>query len=375
MDTQRYARHLVMPEVGVAGQQKLNDASVLCVGAGGLGSPVLLYLAAAGVGRIGIVDADEVDRTNLQRQIIHSDRDVGRPKVESAKEKLQALNPAITIEAHQTRITSENAKQLIARYDVVVDGTDNFPARYLINDVCVWQGKPNVHGSIFRFEGQVTVFKSPEGPCYRCLYPEPPSAADAPNCAEAGVLGVLPGIVGSLQALEAIKLILSAGEPLIGRLLQLDTLAMEWGLFKISRNPQCPVCGDAPTITDLIDYVEFCSTRGRKVTDDMEVPQLSVMELKKMRDESANFVLLDVREKHELDISRLDPSINIPMGDVPDRIGELNKDVETVVICRTGRRSNDIARILLKLGFKHVYNLAGGINAYAERIDKTLRPY
>jgi len=375
MDTERYARHLVMPEVGMTGQKKLNSASVLCVGAGGLGSPALFYLAAAGVGRIGIVDADKVDRTNLQRQILHTDQDVGRPKTDSAREKLLALNPTITVETHEQKLTSANAREIISQYDLVIDGTDNFPARYLINDVCVWQQKPNVHGSIFRFEGQLTVFHSPKGPCYRCLYPEPPSAEDAPNCAEAGVLGVLPGIVGSLQALEAIKLILGVGDSLVGRLLQLDTLSMDWRQFKIRRNPVCVVCGDAPTITDLIDYEQFCSTQRREPEEEMEIPQISVEKLKQMREEQQPFLLLDVREAHELDISRLDPCTHIPMGDVPERLAELDAETETVVICRSGRRSNDIAKILLKSGFRKVSNLAGGINAYAERVDKSLRSY
>jgi adenylyltransferase/sulfurtransferase len=370
----RYSRHLIMPEVGMEGQQKLKAARVLCIGAGGLGSPLALYLAAAGVGTLGIVDFDVVDYTNLQRQIIHSTADVGRPKLESAAEKLKAINPFLTLKTFNTRLSSENALELFRDFDIVADGTDNFPTRYLVNDACVLTGKPNVYGSIFRFEGQASVFATEEGPCYRCLYPEPPPPGLVPSCAEGGVLGILPGLVGVMQATETIKLILGAGDPLIGRLLLIDALGMKFRELKLRKNPDCPACGTHPTITKLIDYNEFCGIRGEEKAVDTAVPQMQVEELKRRLDSGDDLFVLDVREPHEYQICNIGGYL-IPLGDLPKRVHELDSSKEIVAHCRSGVRSGKAADFLRQAGFKKVHNLAGGILAWADRVDPSMPKY
>ncbi|PYV23817.1 MAG: molybdenum cofactor biosynthesis protein MoeB [Acidobacteria bacterium] len=371
----RYSRHLIMPEVGMEGQLKLKHAKVLCIGAGGLGSPLALYLAAAGVGKLGIVDFDVVDFTNLQRQIIHDTNDVGRPKLASAKETLADINPYVEVETYETRLTSENALEIIRDYDIVADGTDNFPTRYLVNDACVLAGKPNVYGSIFRFEGQATVFYAKEGPCYRCLYPEPPPPGLVPSCAEGGVLGVLPGIIGSIQALETIKLILGRGQTLIGRLLLFDALSLKFREVKLRKNPDCPVCGTHPTVTKLIDYEQFCGIRGEEHVPETTVPEITAREVKKMMDERKPFVLIDVREPHEFQICRIAGSTLIPLGDVPKRMNELNSADEIVVHCRSGMRSAQAVELLMKAGFRKIHNLKGGVLAWADQVDPTMPKY
>ncbi|MGI8924578.1 MAG: molybdopterin-synthase adenylyltransferase MoeB [Fimbriimonadales bacterium] len=370
-ELRRYARHLIMPEVGRDGQLKLKGASVLIVGLGGLGAPAAYYLAAAGVGRIGLVDFDLVDETNLQRQILHFTSDVGRSKTDSALEKLRGINPFVQLEVFKDALSSKNAIDIIRGFDVVVDGTDNFATRYLVNDACVLSGKPNVYGSIFRFEGQASVFWAKKGPCYRCLYSEPPPPGEVPNCAEAGVLGVLPGIVGCIQANEAIKLILGLGEPLVGHLLHFDALEMRFRRLEVRKDPDCPICGQEATMTELIDYEEFC---GVKANLDMNrgMPEVSVQELAAKRKNGETFTLLDIREPHELQISRLDPSVHIPMHQVAGRLQELDRDAEILVLCRTGSRGGEITQVLLIRGFKGAKNVAGGINAYAEEIDSSL---
>lgn len=373
-ELQRYSRHMVIPEVGIEGQERLKNSSVLLVGVGGLGSPVAYYLAAAGVGRLGLVDYDIVDRTNLQRQILHFDTDVGKAKLQSAKQKLLSLNPDIEIELHETKLTRDNALSIFETYDVIVDGTDNFPTRYLVNDACVLYGKPNVYGSIFRFEGQVSVFFAKEGACYRCLYPEPPPPGLIPSCADAGVLGVLPGVIGSLQATEVLKLLLGIGEPLVGTLLSFDALRMEFSAYRVTKDPECPICGKNPTITQLIDYEDFCGLRERRLKG-RSVPEITVHELEKMRSEGIPFLLLDVREDFELKISRLDPCVHIPMGEVAKRMSELPRDREIVVLCRSGNRSKKVTEDLLRSGFRKVSNLAGGINAYAREINPSIQAY
>src|SRR5215831_8991234 len=346
----RYSRHLIMPEVGTEGQKRLNEARVLCIGAGGLGSPAALYLAAAGIGKLGLVDFDDVDLSNLQRQILHGTKDVGRKKLDSARDRLRDVNPSIEIETHQCRLTSANALEIVSNYDVVVDGSDNFPTRYLSNDVCVFAKKPNVYGSVFRFEGQTTVF-APHlgGPCYRCLFPEPPPPGSVPNCAQAGVLGVLPGIVGTIQAIEAIKLILGVGEPLIGRLLYFDALKMKFREFNLRRDPQCPVCGDSPTITKTIDYEQFCGVSMN------EIPAVSVGELKQKLDAHENFQLVDVREPFEHEIARIDSARLIPLGELPDRMDELDREKLTIVHCHSGQRSAQAVRMMREAGFAKVF--------------------
>jgi sulfur-carrier protein adenylyltransferase/sulfurtransferase len=371
----RYSRHLIMPEVGMDGQLKLKRAKVLCIGAGGLGSPLALYLAAAGVGRLGIVDFDVVDFTNLQRQIIHDTSDVGRLKIESAKDTIADINPNVEVVAHETRLTSENALDIFRDYDIVADGTDNFPTRYLVNDACVLLGKPNVYGSIFRFEGQATVFYAKEGPCYRCLYPEPPPPGMVPSCAEGGVLGVLPGIVGSIQALETIKLILGSGRTLIGRLLLFDALELKFRELKLRKNPECPVCGAHPTVTQLIDYEQFCGIRGEEHVPETSVPEITALEVKKMMDERKPFVLIDVREPHEFQICRIPGSTLIPLGDVPKRMHELSSADEIVVHCRSGMRSAQAVELLMKAGFRKIHNLKGGVLAWADQVDPTMPKY
>jgi adenylyltransferase/sulfurtransferase len=372
----RYSRHLIMPEVGMEGQLKLKKAKVLCIGAGGLGSPLALYLAAAGVGRLGIVDFDVVDFTNLQRQVIHTTADVGKPKLTSAKESILELNPNVEVVTYETRLTSENALDLLKDYDIIVDGTDNFPTRYLVNDACVLLGKPNVYGSIFRFEGQVSVFDARKGPCYRCLYPEPPPPGLVPSCAEGGVLGVLPGIVGCIQAMEAIKLIIGQGQPLIGRLLVYDALSIKFRELKLRKNPECPVCGAQPTITRLIDYEQFCGIRGEEHTPVITgIREITAREVKKMMDEKKPFVLIDVREPHEFQICRIPGSKLIPLGEVPKRMNELNSADEMVVYCRSGQRSARAVDLLMKAGFRKVHNLGGGILAWSDQVDPSVPKY
>jgi sulfur-carrier protein adenylyltransferase/sulfurtransferase len=370
----RYSRHLIMPEVGMEGQQKLKAARVLCIGAGGLGSPLALYLAAAGVGTLGMVDFDVVDFTNLQRQIIHSTADVGRKKLDSAADKLKAINPYINLCKFETRLSSENALELFREFDIVADGTDNFPTRYLVNDACVLTGKPNVYGSIFRFEGQASVFATEQGPCYRCLYPEPPPPGLVPSCAEGGVLGILPGLVGVMQATEVIKLILGKGEPLIGRLLLIDALGMKFRELKLRKNPDCPACGKHPTITGLIDYNEFCGIRGEEKPVETGIPEIQVEELKRRLDAGDNLFVLDVREPHEYQICNIGGYL-IPLGDLPKRVSELDSSREIVAHCRSGVRSAKAVGFLQQAGFKKVHNLAGGILAWADRVDPKMPKY
>ncbi len=368
-ELKRYDRHLILPEVGLEGQKKLKRSSVLCVGAGGLGSPLALYLAAAGVGRIGIVDFDAVDESNLQRQILHDTASVGTPKLASAKKRLLALNPHITVETHETRLTSANAVELFKQYDVIADGTDNFPTRYLVNDACVLTGKPNAYGSIFRFEGQLSVFAAADGPCYRCLYPEPPPPGLVPSCAEGGVLGVLPGVIGTMQAVETIKLLLGIGRPLVGRLMLYDALEQSWRTLKVKKNPACPVCGINPTIQAPIDYEAFC---GLKEKPAAMIAEMTVEDLKAMLHNKEKFVLLDVREPHEYEAANIHGSRLIPLGQLPDRIAELDKKEKYVVHCRSGARSARAVALLREKGFDAT-NVAGGILAWADRIDPSLQ--
>ena len=370
----RYSRHLIMPEVGMGGQQKLKAAKVLCIGAGGLGSPLGLYLGAAGVGTLGMVDFDVVDYTNLQRQIIHSTADVGRPKLDSAAEKIKAMNPFVNIRKFETRLSSDNALELFKDFDIIIDGTDNFPTRYLVNDACVLTGKPNVYGSIFRFEGQVSVFATEEGPCYRCLYPEPPPPGLVPSCAEGGVLGILPGLVGVMQATEAIKLILGSGNPLIGRLLLVDALGMKFRELKLRKHADCPACGKHPTITKLIDYQEFCGIRGEEAPVEETMSEMQVEELKARLERGDDLFILDVREPHEYDICNLGGYL-IPLGEIPSRVHELDTSREIVAHCRSGVRSAKAVNFLRQAGFKKVHNLAGGILAWADRVDPSMPKY
>jgi sulfur-carrier protein adenylyltransferase/sulfurtransferase len=372
----RYSRHLILPEVGMEGQQKLKAAKVLCVGTGGLGSPLAFYLAAAGVGTLGLVDFDVVDSSNLQRQIIHSTKDVGRPKLDSAEEKLKALNPHMNIVKYNTMLLSSNAMEIFKDFDIVADGTDNFPTRYLVNDACVLSGKPNVYGSIFRFEGQASVFATEQGPCYRCLYPEPPPPGLVPSCAEGGVLGILPGLVGIIQATEVIKLILGVGDPLIGRLLLVDSLGMRFRELKLRKNPDCPVCGTHPTVTKLIDYEQFCGVEPAPAKDAVQVngiEQIDVTTFKQQQDAGKNYFLLDVREPHEFKIAEIGGYL-IPLGDLQKRVGELDRGREIVAHCKMGGRSQKAAEFLQQAGFK-VKNLAGGIQAWSEQIDPRVPKY
>jgi adenylyltransferase/sulfurtransferase len=370
----RYSRHLIMPEVAMDGQRKLKAAKVLCIGAGGLGSPLALYLTAAGVGTLGIVDYDVVDYTNLQRQIIHSTNDVGRKKLDSASDKLKALNPFLDLRTFDMKLTSANALELFRQFDIVVDGTDNFPTRYLVNDACVLTGKPNVYGSIFRFEGQASVFATEEGPCYRCLYPEPPPPGLVPSCAEGGVLGIMPGLVGVIQATETIKLILGQGDSLAGRLLLIDALGLKFRELKLRKNPDCPVCGTHRTITQLIDYDQFCGIRGQEEPARNDIPAISVEDLKKKLDAKADVFILDVREPHEYQICNLRGYL-IPVGDIPKRASELDSSREIVAHCKMGGRSAKAVNFLRRAGFTKVYNLSGGINAWADRIDPKMPKY
>lgn len=370
-ELQRYSRHLMMPEVTPDGQRCLKAARVLCIGAGGLGSPAALYLAAAGVGTIGIVDFDDVDLSNLQRQILHGTSDIGRSKLESARDRLREVNPEIKLELHRCRFSSENATELVAQYDLIVDGSDNFPTRYLSNDVCVFARKPNVYGSVFRFEGQTTVF-APHigGPCYRCLFPEPPPPGTVPNCAEAGVLGVLPGLIGMLQAIETIKLVVGIGEPLVGRLLHFDALKVKFRELNLRRDPQCPVCGENPTIFSPIDYEQFCGAE-----DEEAIPTMSAQELKHKMDAREPFELIDVRETFEHEIARIDGAKLIPLGEIAQRADELQGDRPIVVHCHSGRRSAEAVRLLQQRGFGNIYNLQGGIDAWSDQIDPSVPKY
>jgi adenylyltransferase/sulfurtransferase len=373
----RYSRHLILPEVGIEGQQKLKAARVLCVGTGGLGSPLLFYLAAAGVGTLGLVDFDVVDASNLQRQIIHSTKDIGRKKLDSAAEKLTALNPALNVIKHETMLTSLNALEILKDYDIVADGTDNFPTRYLVNDACVLLGKPNVYGSIFRFEGQASVFATKDGPCYRCLYSEPPPPGLVPSCAEGGVLGILPGLVGVIQATEVIKLILGKGESLAGRLLLVDALNMRFRELKLRKNPECPVCGAHPTVTQLIDYQQFCGigpeNKEEKILKN-GIPQITVRELKRRMDAGEDVQLIDVREPFEYQIAQIGGKL-IPQNDVPQRLAEIDREREVIVHCKSGVRSQRIAEFLVKMGYPRVVNLTGGIMAWADEIDPKVTKY
>ncbi len=372
----RYSRHLIIPEVGVDGQKKLKAARVLCIGAGGLGAPVGLYLAAAGVGTLGMVDFDTVDFTNLQRQVIHGTSDVGRPKLESAQATLSEINPNVRLVPHPVRLSSENALEIFRDYDLVVDGTDNFPTRYLVNDACVLTGVPNVYASIFRFEGQASVLALSGGPCYRCWYPEPPPPGLVPSCAEGGVLGVLPGIMGTIQAMEAIKLILGIGTPLKNRVLLFDALQLRFRELKLRQNPDCPVCGAHPTIRELIDYQEFCGIRGEAAEPEPPAgDEVTPRELQAWRQRGRPVFVLDVREPHEVQIAAIPDTTLIPLGELPRRLNELQPDRETVVYCRSGQRSARAVRHLRQAGFTKVWNLKGGILAWADEVDPSLPRY
>ena len=381
----RYSRHLIMPEVGMEGQLKLKAAGVLCIGAGGLGSPVAMYLAAAGVGRLGIVDFDVVDYSNLQRQVIHGTPDVGRPKLESARDTLNAINPEVRVETHEVALSSSNALDVLGGYDVIVDGTDNFPTRYLVNDACVLLGKPNAYGSIFRFEGQASVFAAPGGPCYRCMYPEPPPPGLVPSCAEGGVLGILPGVVGTIQATEAVKLIMGAGEPLVGRFLVYDALRMRFRELKLRRDPECPICGDAPTVTGLIDYEQFCGVTPAAPDGDGAGPDgdgtgpdgddVTVEQLKARLDGGDGVFVLDVREPQEHRICSIPGTTLIPLGDLPSRLHELAGRGEMIVHCKSGARSARAVKLLREAGFAGAKNLRGGILRWIDAIDPSLPKY
>jgi len=383
-EIKRYSRHLIMPEVGVDGQRRLKAGSVLCIGAGGLGSPAAMYLAAAGVGRIGVVDFDVVDFSNLQRQIIHGTADVGRSKLASAKDRLVDINPHIQVDTYETALSSENALDLFEPYDVILDGTDNFPTRYLTNDACVLLGKPNAYGSIFRFEGQASVFATKDGPCYRCLYPEPPPPGLVPSCAEGGVLGVLPGVIGVIQATEAIKLIAGIGEPLVGRFLIYDALRMRFRELKLRKDPDCPVCGTHPTVTKLIDYEEFCGMRPSVEAEAAAMvsnasassaTEISAVELKQRLDRGDALRIVDVREPNEFQINRIPGSQLIPLGEIPRRHAELDSDEEIVVMCKMGGRSAKAADYLRSVGFKRVLNLKGGILEWVDKVDPSQPKY
>jgi adenylyltransferase/sulfurtransferase len=376
-EVKRYSRHLIMPEVGVDGQRRLKAGSVLCIGAGGLGSPAAMYLAAAGVGTIGVVDFDVVDFSNLQRQIIHGTPDVGRSKLASAKDRLKAINPHIDVQTYEVALSSENALNLFEPYDVILDGTDNFPTRYLTNDACVLLGKPNAYGSIFRFEGQASVFGTKEGPCYRCLYPEPPPPGLVPSCAEGGVLGVLPGVIGVIQATEAIKLITGIGEPLIGRFLIYDALKMRFRELKLRKDPDCPVCGTHPTVTKLIDYEQFCGIHpaAPEPATVNNATEITAVELKQRLDRGDKLTIIDVREPNEYQINRIAGSTLIPLGEIPRRYAELNPEDELIMQCKSGARSGRAADFLRSVGFKRVLNLKGGIIDWIDKVDPTQPKY
>ena len=378
-EVRRYSRHLILPEVGMDGQRALKAAKVLCIGAGGLGSPAAMYLAAAGVGTLGIVDFDVVDMSNLQRQLLHGTNDVGRPKLDSARDRILAINPNVHVESYETALSSANALQLFEPYDVILDGTDNFPTRYLVNDACVLLGKPNAYGSIFRFEGQASVFGTRQGPCYRCLYPEPPPPGLVPSCAEGGVLGVLPGVIGVIQATEAIKLITGIGEPLIGRFLIYDALRMRFRELKLKKDPDCPVCGTHPTVTKLIDYEQFCGLRPA-VPEPLVAAasngfEITATELKSRLDRGDRIRIVDVREPNEYQINRIPGSVLLPLGEVPRRYAELDPDEEIVVQCKVGARSAKAADFLRSVGFKKVLNLKGGILDWIDKVDPSQPKY
>ena len=374
----RYSRHLIMPEVTLDGQKRIKASSVLCIGTGGLGSPIALYLAAAGVGRLGLVDYDVVDFSNLQRQILHGTDDVGRKKLNSAKDRIKAVNPNVQVDLHDMLFRSENAMQVVKDYDIVIDGTDNFPTRYLSNDVCVLTKKPNIYGSIFRFDGQCTVF-APHlgGPCYRCMFPEPPPPGMVPSCAEGGVLGVLPGIIGVMQALEAIKLIVGIGDPLIGRLVSFDALKLRFKEFKIRKDRNCPICGDHPTLHELIDYDQFCGIpqADAEAAKEMDVPTITALDLKQKFDRRDKFVLVDVREPFEYEITHIPGSKLIPLGELPARLSELDSADDIVLQCKSGGRSAKALRILQEAGFRKLSNLEGGITAWSDNVDPTVPRY
>jgi adenylyltransferase/sulfurtransferase len=376
-EIKRYSRHLIMPEVGVDGQRRLKAGKVLCIGAGGLGSPAAMYLAAAGVGTIGLVDYDVVDFSNLQRQIIHGTPDVGRSKLASAKDRLHAINPHVDIPTYETALSSENALQLFEPYDVILDGTDNFPTRYLTNDACVLLGKPNAYGSIFRFEGQASVFATKNGPCYRCLYPEPPPPGLVPSCAEGGVLGVLPGIIGVIQATEAVKLIAGIGEPLIGRFLIYDALRMHFRELKLRKDPDCPVCGTHPTVTQLIDYEQFCGIMpaAPEPVTVTNATEITAVDLKQRLDRGDKLTIVDVREPNEYQINKIAGSTLIPLGDIPKRYSELNPADEIIMQCKSGARSARAADFLRSVGFTRVLNLKGGILDWIDKVDPTQPKY
>jgi molybdopterin/thiamine biosynthesis adenylyltransferase/rhodanese-related sulfurtransferase/molybdopterin converting factor small subunit len=373
----RYSRHLIMPEVGMEGQLKLKNAKVLLVGTGGLGAPLGLYLSAAGIGRIGLVDFDVVDFTNLQRQVIHGTKDVGRKKLDSAAESMLDINPNVEIDRYEVALTSENALEICSKYDIIIDGTDNFPTRYLVNDACVLLGKPNVYGSIFRFEGQSTVFAYPGGPCYRCLYPEPPPPGLVPSCAEGGVLGILPGLIGLIQATEAVKLILGKGEPLVGRLVLYDALAMRFRELRLRRNPECPMCGDNPTIKELIDYQQFCGVPVQEPppAPGMQEGEIDVTEVKHKLEHGERFLLVDVREPHEYLICNIPTAKLIPLGELPQRVHELDTAQDIVVHCKSGVRSAKAVDFLKQSGFKRVKNMKGGILAWSDKVDPSVPKY
>lgn len=374
----RYSRHLIMPEVTLEGQKRLKAASILCIGTGGLGSPIALYLAAAGIGRLGLVDGDVVDFSNLQRQILHGTKDVGRKKLNSARDRIREVNPNVQIDLYDTMFTSENAMEMVEDYDIVIDGTDNFPTRYLSNDVCVFTKKPNIYGSIFRFDGQATVF-APHlgGPCYRCMFPEPPPPGMVPSCAEGGVLGVLPGIIGVMQAIEAIKLIIGIGDPLIGRLVSFDALKLKFREFKLRKDPKCPVCGDNPTITELIDYDQFCGIPQAAAAEAAEapIPTITVKELKSRLDAKEDIVVVDVREPFEYDICHIEGSKLIPLGELPSRMSELDSADEIILHCKMGGRSANALRLLQEAGFAKLANVEGGIEAWAKEVDSSMPTY
>src|SRR5476651_839332 len=369
----RYSRHLIMPEVGVDGQERLKKASILLIGCGGLGSPLSMYLSAAGVGHLGLVDFDVTDFTNLQRQVAFGTQDVGRPKVEATKDRIASINPNVQVTTYRTKLTAENVMDIFKEYDIIIDGTDNFPTRYLVNDACVFLHKPNVYGSIFRFEGQATVFWADKGPCYRCLYPEPPPPGMVPSCAEGGVLGILPGTIGLIQATEAVKLILGKGDPLVGRLLLYDALGMRFRELKLRKNPECPVCGEHRTITKLIDYQQFCGIPAQepKVTEG----EIEVTEVKAMLDRGDSFVLLDVREPHEYQIASIPGAKLVPLGEVARRLDEFDKNADIVIYCKSGMRSAKACGILKQAGFEHVRNMKGGILAWSDQVDPSVPKY
>ena len=372
-ELRRYARHISLPSFGMEGQERLKESSVLCIGAGGLGSPSTMYLAAAGVGRIGLVDMDEVDASNIQRQLLHGTDDIGRKKIESAKDTIHNINPNVQLDVYGDAFSPDNSITIAQGYDIIIDGTDNFPTRYLVNDACVLLNIPNVYGSIYRFDGQISVFNCDDGPCYRCLYPSPPPPGLVPSCAEGGVLGVLPGIIGTLQANEALKIILGIGDLMVNRFLLFDALAMEFNELKIKKNDDCVVCGNNPTITELIDYKQFCGIESVDVKVDYS--EIDVAELDKILQNGSAPTVIDVREDFELEISKMDGAIHIPMNDLPKRLDELNAETDYVIMCRTGARSAQICEFLANQNFKSVTNLSGGINEWAKKIDSSLPVY